>query len=106
MRGTPDRCNGSARLLFDVDRLDGAGFGSFATGILEFRGDVIVEAADREFILHLEDIGADIHTTLTADAEVLVDGGFHFPSFSGLPADSETITAGKIEKMGRDAVYG
>jgi hypothetical protein len=46
--------------VLNLDRLDGAGLGGFTTGILEFFGDGVVEATDRQVVLHFEDIRADL----------------------------------------------
>jgi hypothetical protein len=103
----PDcRCNEIARLVLDFDGLDGAGLGCFAAGILEFLGDIFIETADRQFILHLEDIRADVRAALTADAEIVDDFGFHFPSFFQLRVADRGQPLEKIEKMGCDAGYG
>jgi hypothetical protein len=87
-------------LFFDFDRFDGAGLGGFAAGILEFLGDILFETADRQFILHLKDIRADIGTALTADAEILNDFGFHFPSFFQHRVADSRAAAGKDRKNG------
>jgi hypothetical protein len=85
--------------VFDVDGFYGTGLGGFTAGILEFLGD-IVEAADRQVILHFEDIRADVHAAFTADAEIPVDGGFHFPSFFLLTTALLTAATGKNRKNG------
>jgi hypothetical protein len=87
-------------LFFNVDGLYRAGLGGFTAGILEFLGDVVVEAADRQVILHFEDIRANVHAAFTADAEIPVDGGFHFPSFFQLTAVLLTAASGKDRKNG------